>query len=55
MCKNGETKAVVRKRLASDDFEKKRVWELKRFKKAGYDLKRYNRGDFGPKTGLKRL
>ena len=55
MGKHGETKAAVRKRLASDEFEKKRVWELKRFKKAGYDLKRYNRGDFGPKTGLKRL
>jgi ubiquitin-conjugating enzyme E2 S len=53
--KNGLTKAEVRKRLASEEFEKQRVWELKRFKAAGYDLKRYNRGDFGPRTGIGRL
>ena len=53
--KNGESKTSVRKRLASEDFEKRRTWELKKFKKAGYDLKRYNRGDFGPRTGLNRL
>lgn len=53
--KNGESKANVRKRLASDEFEKKRTWELKKFKKAGYDLKKYNRGDFGPRTGIRRL
>lgn len=53
--KNGLTKADVRKRMASDEFEKKRQWELKRFKDAGYDLNRYNRGDFGPRTGIRRL
>lgn len=53
--KKGEAHASVRKRLASEEFEKKKTWELKKFKKAGYDLKRYNRGDFGPRTGLKRL
>lgn len=53
--KNGTTKADVRKRMASDDFEKKRQWEMKRFKDAGYDLNRYNRGDFGPRTGIARL
>ncbi|KAF1965519.1 ubiquitin-conjugating enzyme E2 S [Bimuria novae-zelandiae CBS 107.79] len=53
--KTGETKSSVRKRLATDDFEERRTWELKKFKKAGFDLKRYNCGDFGPKTGLGRL
>lgn len=53
--KDGESKSAVRKRLASDDFEKKQAWELKKFKKAGCDLKRYNRGDFGPRTGMNRL
>ncbi|KAF2447475.1 UBC-like protein [Karstenula rhodostoma CBS 690.94] len=53
--KNGESKANVRKRLASDEFENRRTWELKKFKKAGYDLKKYNRGDFGPRTGIRRL
>ncbi|KAJ4353302.1 uncharacterized protein N0V89_005029 [Didymosphaeria variabile] len=52
---NGESKANVRKRLASDEFEKRRTWELKKFKKAGCDLKKYNRGDFGPRTGIHRL
>jgi ubiquitin-conjugating enzyme E2 S len=45
----------VRKRMAGDDFEKKKHWEMKRFKKAGYDLGRYNRGDFGPRVGMGRL
>lgn len=53
--KSGDSKATVRKRLASEDFEKRRTWELKKFKKAGYDLKKYNRGDFGPRTGIHRL
>ncbi|KAL5415374.1 hypothetical protein PMIN03_002705 [Paraphaeosphaeria minitans] len=53
--KNGESKVNVRKRQASDEFEMKRTWELKKFKKAGYDLKKYNRGDFGPRTGIRRL
>jgi ubiquitin-conjugating enzyme E2 S len=53
--KNGDSKAIVRKRLASDEFEKRRTWELKKFKKAGYDLKKYNRGDFGQRTGIRRL
>jgi len=53
--KGGESKANVRKRMAGDDFVKKSSWEMKRFKKAGYDLKKYNRGEFGPKTGIARL
>ncbi|KAF2120449.1 ubiquitin-conjugating enzyme/RWD-like protein [Lophiotrema nucula] len=52
---DGETKPDVRKRMATEEFEKKRKWELKRFKKAGFDINRYNRGDFGPRTGIARL
>ncbi|KAH8731233.1 ubiquitin-conjugating enzyme/RWD-like protein [Phaeosphaeriaceae sp. PMI808] len=52
---DGASKLDVRKRMASDDFEKKKDWEMKRFKKAGYDLGRYNRGDFGPRMGMGRL
>ena len=44
-----------RKRMANDDFERRRSWEMKRFKEAGCDLARYNRGDFGPRTGVGRL
>ncbi|KAF2003300.1 ubiquitin-conjugating enzyme E2 S [Amniculicola lignicola CBS 123094] len=51
----GATKSDVRKRMANDDFEKQRRWELKRFKKAGFDLERWNRGDFGPRVGIGRL
>jgi ubiquitin-conjugating enzyme E2 S len=52
---DGVQKLEVRKRLAGDDFEKKREWEMKRFKKAGCDLGRYNRGEFGPRVGMGRL
>lgn len=52
---DGENRDSVRKRLAGEGFDKKRKWEIKRFKKAGCDLKRYNRGDFGPRTGMGRL
>lgn len=52
---DGIAKLAVRKRMADKDFEKKRDWEMKRFKKAGYDLGRYNRGDFGPRMGINRL
>ncbi len=52
---SGLTKLDVRKRLAGEDFEKKRNWEMKRFKRAGYDLAKYNRGDWGPRTGVGRL
>ncbi|KAF1834237.1 ubiquitin-conjugating enzyme E2 S [Decorospora gaudefroyi] len=45
----------TRKRMASPAFEKKKAWELKRFRKAGYDVVRYNRGDFGARVGLGRL
>jgi ubiquitin-conjugating enzyme E2 S len=55
LIKDSESQDSVRKRLAGEDFEKKRQWEMKRFKKAGYDLKRYNRGDFGPRRGIGRL
>ncbi|KAF2182153.1 UBC-like protein [Zopfia rhizophila CBS 207.26] len=51
----GETKVEVRKRMAGGDFEERRSWELKRFRKTGWDLKRYNRGDFGARVGVGRL
>jgi ubiquitin-conjugating enzyme E2 S len=53
--KDGTTKEDIRKRFASAEFEKQRAWEAKKFKKAGYDVKRYNRGDWGPKMGIFRL
>ncbi len=43
------------KRPAGDDLERRKKWELKHFKRAGCNLKRYNRGDFGPRTGIGRL
>lgn len=52
---DGLAKLDVRKRMAGEDFEKKRDWEAKKFKKAGYDMARYNRGDFGPRMGMGRL
>ncbi|KAJ8106558.1 hypothetical protein OPT61_g9454 [Boeremia exigua] len=55
LVETGEIRDARLKRLAGADFERKRTWELKRFKKAGCDLKRYNRGDFGPRTGVGRL
>lgn len=55
LIKSEEGKAGARKRLASDEFEQKKAWELKMFKKARFDLRKYNRGDFGPKTGIGRL
>ena len=55
LIKHSEGRDGIRKRLAGEDFEKKRSWEMKHFKKAGCDLKRYNRGDFGPRTGIGRL
>lgn len=55
LCQDGSSTLEVRKRLIGDDFEKKREWEMKRFKKAGCDLGRYNRGEFGPRTGMGRL
>lgn len=55
LIKSEEGKAGVKKRLASDEFEQKKAWELKMFKKAHFDLRKYNRGDFGPKTGIGRL
>ncbi|KAH7114469.1 ubiquitin-conjugating enzyme/RWD-like protein [Dendryphion nanum] len=53
--KDGPTKAEVRKRLASNEFEAKQEWEMKKFKTTGYDLAKYNRGEFGPRTGIWRL
>ena len=53
--KDGPTKADVHKRMASADFKQLKIWELKKFKKTGYDISKYNRGDFGPKTGIARL
>lgn len=51
----GQSRSEVKKRMADDDFERKKKSELKRFKRAGFDLGRYNRGDFGPRTGVSRL
>ncbi|KAF2866776.1 ubiquitin-conjugating enzyme/RWD-like protein [Massariosphaeria phaeospora] len=53
--KEGPSKTDVRKRMAGDDFEKQRHWETKKFKRTGYDLSKYNKGDFGPRTGIARL
>ncbi|KAF2686494.1 UBC-like protein, partial [Lentithecium fluviatile CBS 122367] len=53
--KDPKAKAEVRKRMASDEFKDKQAWELKKFKRTGYDLKKYNRGDFGPRKGIARL
>ncbi|KAF1911725.1 ubiquitin-conjugating enzyme/RWD-like protein [Ampelomyces quisqualis] len=55
LIQDGVRKLDVRKRMAAEDFERKREWEMKRFKRAGYDLGRYNRGDFGPSIGMGRL
>lgn len=49
------SKLEVKKRLAGQDFEAKKRWEMKRFQKAGCDLSRYNRGNFGPRIGMGRL
>lgn len=51
----GQSKSDVRKRVAGEEFAEKRKWEMKRFRKAGCNLGRYNRGDFGARTGVGRL
>ncbi|KAK7528863.1 ubiquitin-conjugating enzyme/RWD-like protein [Phyllosticta citriasiana] len=43
------------KEKLSPDAERRVRHESRRFKAAGYCLKRYNRGAFGPRQGLKRL
>lgn len=48
-------KADVKKRTASEEFQAKRKWEAKRFKQAGYDLNKFNRGEFGARIGVGRL
>ncbi|UPX10721.1 E2 ubiquitin-conjugating enzyme [Ascochyta rabiei] len=55
LAKDGGSQDGTRKRVAGEDLEKRRRWEMKRFAKAGCELKRYNRGDFGPRTGIGRL
>jgi ubiquitin-conjugating enzyme E2 S len=52
---NRVSKLEIRKRMAGEDFESRKDWEMKRFKKAGYDLPTYNRGGFGPRVGMGRL
>ncbi|EOA81813.1 uncharacterized protein SETTUDRAFT_156718 [Exserohilum turcica Et28A] len=53
---HGASKADdVKKRLTSVEFETKRKWEMKRLRRAGSDIRRYNRGDFGPRMGVGRL
>lgn len=49
------SKDEVKKRLASDEFEKKREFELKKLKQCNYDIKKYNKGQFGPRVGIYRL
>ncbi|KAI4625403.1 uncharacterized protein J4E87_005251 [Alternaria ethzedia] len=51
----GMSKADVRKRHATEEFEKKERWEMKRLRRAGGDLKRFNRGDWGVRMGVGRL
>ncbi|KAF7452836.1 hypothetical protein PtrSN002B_006108 [Pyrenophora tritici-repentis] len=51
----GLGKSEAKKRLSSDAFEAKRAWEIKRFRRAGCDLRRWGKGDFGPKVGVGRL
>ncbi|KAF1840700.1 UBC-like protein [Cucurbitaria berberidis CBS 394.84] len=53
--KDGASRVETRKRIAGEEFEKKKDWEMKRFKKAGYHVGRYNRGDWGPRMGIGRL
>lgn len=45
----------VRRWLDSPEFAEKRQWEMDKFKKTEYNLRRYNRGDWGPRTGIFRL
>ncbi|KAJ4349292.1 hypothetical protein N0V95_004722 [Ascochyta clinopodiicola] len=42
VAKDGASQYGTRKRLADKDFEQRRTWEMKRFAKAGCELKRYN-------------
>ncbi|KAF2639863.1 UBC-like protein [Massarina eburnea CBS 473.64] len=53
--KDAPSREMARKRMGENEFVEKQRWEMKKFKRAGYDLKRYNRGDFGPRTGIARL
>ncbi|OAL50834.1 UBC-like protein [Pyrenochaeta sp. DS3sAY3a] len=52
---NDAGKLEVRKRIASDEFERRKEWEAKRFQAAGCSLRRWNRRDWGPRTGVGRL
>lgn len=53
--KNETVQHEIRNWLDSPDFAEKRQWEMDKFKKTGYNLRRYNRGDWGPRTGIFRL
>ncbi|KAF2266807.1 UBC-like protein [Lojkania enalia] len=52
---DGPTIDEVRKRMAEEEYDARRKWELKMLRKAGFDMRRYNRGDWGPRTGIHRL
>ncbi|OCK76686.1 UBC-like protein [Lepidopterella palustris CBS 459.81] len=52
---DGPGKAEVIKRLKGPEEVGRMRWEVKRFKMARGSLGRYNRGLFGPRTGLGRL
>lgn len=55
---NEVRKMEVRKRLAGREFEGRREWELKRFRRVGGDLGRWNRGEWvegGKRVGMGRL
>lgn len=47
--------SAVRKRLATPDFAERAEWEVSKFQRTGCDLRRYNRGDWGPRVGIGRL
>ncbi|KAF2272590.1 UBC-like protein [Westerdykella ornata] len=49
------TSAAVKKRHATPDFAARAAWEVSRLRRTGGDLRRYNRGDWGPRVGVGRL
>lgn len=55
MAEDEMSRPCIAKRFGSNGFKAKQEWETKRFKDAGYDIARYNRGDLGPRIGVHRL
>ncbi|KAF1936301.1 UBC-like protein [Clathrospora elynae] len=52
---HGEESMDTRKRVVDEAFETRKKWEMKRFRMAGCELGRWNRGDFGAREGVGRL